>query len=114
MWITSHIAKNSRTVSPAAKGSILGASGGSVEVDTSLRHINLPVVAPYGIAYVPPAGEGAVLVPTDSGEACVGVVAPKVQNLKAGELMLYSAGGAFIVLKNDGTVNINGTVYGGA
>ncbi len=34
------------------------------------------------------------------------------QSLSEGELMLYSKGGASIVLKNDGRVLINGREYG--
>lgn len=112
MWLTSIMAKKSK-VSAAAKGSITAASSGRVEVDSSALHRNVPVVAPYGIAYVPPVGEGAVVMPTLSGDACVGVAAPTVKDLKPGELMLYSAGGATILLKNNGTVLINGTEYGG-
>lgn len=73
----------------------------------------MAVVAPYGIAYVPPVGEGAVVVPFDGGEACVGVIASYPEKLSKGELMLFSAGGASIVLKNDGSVYINGERYGG-
>ncbi len=107
MWLTSFLNKgNSKT--PATKGSITGTGGASVCIDASTQHRNVSIVAPYGFAYVPPVGEGAVLVPFDGGEACVGVVTGLSENLERGEVMLYSAGGASIVLKNDGSVLING------
>ncbi len=112
MWLTSFLSQT-KGQSQTSRGSVVASAGGIVDVDTALRHRNLPVVAPYGIVYVPPVGEDAVVMSTLSGEACVGVVAPTARNLSPGELMLCSAGGASIVLKNDGTVLINGAVVGG-
>lgn len=113
MWLTSFISKNSKDAGAVTKGSVIGITGGSVEVDTAMLNRNMSVVAPYGIAYVPPVGESTVVMPTESGDACVGVLAPKIADLKPGELMLYSAGGATLTLKNDGRVLINGTAIGG-
>ena len=50
------------------------------------------------------------MLPLVSEQACLGVVAQD-KNLEEGELMLYSKGGASIVLKNDGSVVINGKVF---
>ncbi len=113
MWLTSFMAKNIKNSSSVSAGSITGARDGRVEVDSSSRHLDLPVVAPYGVVYVPPVGSQAVVVSTSMGEVCTGVVNKQVQGLKAGELMLCSAGGASIVLKNDGTVLINGKEFTG-
>lgn len=111
MWLTSHLNRGDN--SPyASRGSITGANGKRVQVDASAQHRDLKLVAPYGIYYVPPIGEGAVVLPFDGGEACVGVVAVPSHKLERGELMLYSQGGASIVLKNDGTVLINGKQVG--
>ena len=107
MWLTSFLSKG-KVKTPATKGSITGAGASSVCIDASTQHRDVTLVAPYGFAYVPPVGEGAVLVPFDGGEACVGVVTGLCENLQRGEVMLYSAGGASIVLKNDKTVLING------
>lgn len=107
MWLTSFLNKEKGSKF-ATKGSITASGQQSVQVDASTQHRDVAVVAPYGIAYVPPVGEGAVVVPFDGGEACVGVVSAAPHNLQRGELMLYSAGGASIVLKNDGSVLING------
>ncbi len=114
MWLTSFMAKNTKDRKSASAGSVTGVKGGRVEVDASLRQLNLPVVSPYGVVYVPPVGEHAVLVSTDAGDACIGVVMKGYEDLKQGELMLSSAGGASIVLKNDGRVLINGKEFTGA
>ena len=60
---------------------------------------------------MPPAGESAVVLPLSDGEVELGVLSRAV-GLDEGELMLYSKGGASIVLKNDGRVIINGQEYG--
>ncbi|MBQ2825302.1 MAG: phage baseplate assembly protein [Clostridia bacterium] len=107
MWLTSFLNKDGKDTS-ARRGSVSGADSKSVNVDASTQHRGVDVVAPFGIAYVPPLGEGAVVVPFDGGEACVGVLSKAPAKLQRGELMLYSKGGASIILKNDGSVLING------
>lgn len=107
MWLTSFLNRE-KAVKSATKGSITASEAKKVQVDADTQHRDVAVVAPYGIAYVPPVGEGAVLVPFEGGEACVGVLSSVPMKLSRGELMLYSAGGASIVLKNDGSVLING------
>ncbi len=112
MWLTSFLNKE-REIHTATKGSITASKQREVQVDASTQHRDVAVVAPYGIAYVPPVGEGAVIVPFEGGEACVGVIADAPLKLSRGELMLYSQGGASIVLKNDGSVLINGEKVSG-
>ncbi len=66
------------------------------------------MAAPSGIAYAPSKGDQAVVVSTEAGAVCLGVLHESNQRLEEGELMLYSVGGAIILLKNDGRVLING------
>lgn len=113
MWLTSFIAKNTGKERGASSGSITASSNGRVEVDSSETHRDLRVVAPFGIAYVAPIGEKAIVAPIESFDVCLGVVAPENTELEVGELMLYSKGGASVVLKNDGRVLINGVEFGG-
>ncbi len=113
MWISSFMAKNIKENTSATTGSVSDSKGSSVEVEASRRHMNVPLVAPYGISCVPPVGAQAVLVHTSAQDACVGVVCEETTQLQPGELMLRSAGGASILLKNDGKVYINGKELGG-
>ncbi|MGN0452780.1 MAG: hypothetical protein ACI4GZ_03155 [Ruminococcus sp.] len=108
------MAKNTKDTVSASKGNVTQSSAGRVEVDSAQAHRNLPIIAPYGIVYVPPVGAEAVVTPLDLGQGFVGVLAPCREELQSGELMLYSSGGASIVLKNNGSVLINGKEYGGA
>jgi phage gp45-like len=110
MWLLNYVTKNSISSPKTEQGSVRGASDGKVQVNASSDFRQLPIVAPYGIAYVPPAGETSVVMPVGGEDMCAGVVAP-CKNLNPGELMLYSSGGASIVLKNDGSVYINGKKY---
>ena len=86
-----------------------GAAVAAGSVVSSGEHKNLPICAPYGVLSIPPARERAVVLPLDDGEVSIGVLAA-AENLSEGEVMLRSSGGASIVLKNDGTVLINGRV----
>ncbi len=75
----------------------------------------LPFAGPWGIAYLPPNAAQAVVVSTNAGDACIGAFAQE-KGLEPGELMLFSAGGAEIYLKNNGDIEINGQIFtkGGA
>ncbi|MDO4749074.1 MAG: hypothetical protein Q4A12_07875 [Eubacteriales bacterium] len=110
MWLLDYVTRNSFSKSDPSCGDVTAANMGNVAVNASLEHRDVPIVAPYGIVYNPPVGEKSLVVPLSKSEACVGVIAPD-KGLKEGELMLYSKGGASIILKNDGTVLINGKVY---
>ena len=112
MWITSYLSKN-RIKESATSGSVTDTDARGVEVDASRRYRELPVAAPFGVVCVPPAGEQAVVVHTEAEDVCVGIVTSFPEDLEPGELMLRSAGGASIVLKNNGSVFINGKEYGG-
>jgi len=83
---------------------------GSATMQGANEYRGLPVSAPWGIAYLPPNSAQAVVVTTNAGNICVGTLAEN-RGLAAGELMLYSSGGAKIYLKNSGEVVINGQVF---
>lgn len=112
MWILDYVTKNAEVKKDAACGNVTSTKSGTVTVSQSQDYLKLPVVAPYGIAYIPPVGENSVVLPVQGGEMCIGVKAPD-KGLKPGEIMLFSSGGSNIHLKNDGTVSINGQTFGG-
>lgn len=85
------------------------ASTHNSEVSTNggVPYVNISVLSPYGIVAVPPKGTKAVVLPTGDTAVCLGT--PQlVKDLKEGEVMLFSSGGASIILKNNGKVLING------
>ncbi len=83
---------------------------GSASMQGTNTYRGVPLVSPWGIDYSPPSSARAVVVQTASGMACMGVLSES-RGLQPGELLLYSAGGAEIYLKNNGEVVINGQVF---
>lgn len=108
MWINEYMSGRSFQKGSAAAGEVRASSNGSVSVSATSDYRGVPTAAPAGIAYVPAVGSQAIVAPCEGGAVCLGVIADSPQTLEPGELMLYSAGGARIVLKNDGRVLING------
>ena len=108
MWINEYMAGRARNADVATAGEVITANNGRVAVGSTKNYDALPVIAPSGIAYVPVAGASTIVMEGAGGAVCLGVIAAPPEPLEAGELMLYSAGGASIVLKNDGKVLING------
>ena len=106
MWLMSYITDHSLAPPSAAKGELSSGAGGT-SVTSSEEHKGLEMCFPYGVVSVAPSGERAVVLPLDDGEIGLGVIA-KGFGLQEGEVMLYSKGGASLVLKNDGRVLING------
>ncbi len=107
MWLMSYITKNSLEPPNAVKGNVYEKG---TAVTASGEHKSLRACMPYGIASIPPKNECAVVLPLDDGEVSLGVLAD-TEGLQEGELMLRSSGGAEIVLKNNGTVLINGREF---
>ena len=113
MWLTSFMAKNIKEQPKAATGFIAQTKDSQIALQTSSKHTDVPMVAPYGVVSVPPVGQQAVVLKTSRGEVCVGVVMPQCESLEEGEVMLCSKG-ASIVLKNDGRILMNGKEMAGA
>ena len=107
MWLISYITNHSLVPPSAAKGELSSGGATGTSVTSSEEHKALEMCFPYGIVSVPPSGERAVVLPLDDGEVGLGVIAGSA-DLHEGEVMLYSKGGASLVLKNDGRVLING------
>ena len=107
MWLARQMIEAKRR-QPAAEASYL-AEGGGAEGTNQYRGVEL--TAPWGIEYAAPDYARATLVTTHEGTICVGTVLQASGLLKAGELRLFSRGGAEILLRNDGTVSINGQVF---
>ena len=108
MWLSEYLTGRTAGAESTASGEIRCASGGNVAVSSTRDYRTVPMIAPAGIAYVPAVGSQTVVLPSSGGAVCLVVVSPSAEGLEAGELMLYSAGGATVVLKNDGRVLING------
>lgn len=111
MWITDFITKNSFQNDSASVGEIAAANTENAGVLSTTDRFNVKRLSPYGVAYVPPKGEKTVVMPTDGGGVMVGIIS-NAKTLEEGEVMLYSSGGATLVLKNDGRILANGKEIG--
>ena len=110
MWIPKTITDNENSDAPFI-ANVLYSGGGKINVSSLEKIENIEAAVPYGIAAVPPKGSKAVVLPVGSSAVVCGVVGENPLSLEQGEVGLYSSGGASIVLKNDGTVDINGKVF---
>lgn len=93
-----------------AAAPVTRSGGGTVDATDSTDWFGAPLYAPYGVYGLPPEGTRALFLPLDGGYACIGALCAGGEGLAPGELRLSSAGGAAIVLKNNGEVWINGAV----
>lgn len=103
MWLTRQFEQ--KAGAQVTSGEVSG--GETLTVTSESVHIAPQLLLPYGFSSTPPSGNQAVLL----NGMCAGVAAVQDSRLEEGEVCLYSAGGAEILLKNDGTVVINGQVF---
>ncbi len=107
MWLLDYITGKTQVAQIAEKGKVNSSNSNSLGVVSSNQYTALKQTAPYGIASVPPNGENAVVIPLKDIHLCLGTICEDRQ-LQPGELLLFSKGGAKILLSNDGKVYING------
>jgi phage gp45-like len=110
MWISGKIGGTRGAEGAVVAGQVTGGQNARIAAQGETEYRGLPLAAPWGIAYLPPFGASAVIVGGAEHPVCVGTVVEE-QNLQPGELLLFSAGGARICLKNSGEVIINGQTF---
>lgn len=80
---------------------------GGLSVRGESLYVEPQQLMPYGLMSVAEAGRQAVMLEG----YCAGVTGAPDSDIRAGEVRLYSAGGAEIYLENSGRVIINGQVF---
>ena len=101
MWISKQIIKEQKV--PAVEcGKVTMSSNGAVE-----RNVNF--YSPYGYNFCVPKGERLLLTQGGGEQVCIGVENDS-SNVEYGEIKITSLSGAYIHLKNDGSIVINGLV----
>lgn len=108
MWLSKQISDACKPPKTAKAGKVTSTQDNLVTIQSEQEYRQIKNVAPFGIVSVPPVGTKVVITPTDEGFVYTGTLAQSAE-LEPGELMLYSKGGANIILKNNGQVLINGT-----
>lgn len=110
MWISQQMIAAQKAQPQAQLGSVTGNVQAGIVAQGAGEYRNLQAVTPYGLAYLPPDGAQAVILASDAGNVCIGTLAED-KGIQAGEVLLYSTGGASVYLKNTGEVVINGQVF---
>ena len=70
-------------------------------------HFDFKILSPFGIEYIPELGTNVKLLKNGNDALCLGTPL-KPSGMGRGEIMLYNNSGAYILLKNNGEVEING------
>ncbi|MGN1468287.1 MAG: hypothetical protein ACI4W1_08265 [Ruminococcus sp.] len=110
MWLLDYITKKNNNIDYAEKGKVSSSVSSELGVVSSNSFQALKQAAPYGIISIPPNGENAVVIPLKDTHLCLGTVCENTE-IEPGELLLFSKGGAEILLSNDGKVYINGKEF---
>lgn len=110
MWVSKEIVSGENEKNNMFFGKVTDASSTGLNVQADIENRNTKIVSPYGIVSVPEVGSKVVMTKVEDEFLMSGSLQDNA-SLEPGELMLYSAGGASIVLKNDGKVLINGVEY---
>lgn len=106
MWISRQIMKSQEQPALETGVSTLNRNGEVDAVSTGAeRCIN--IYAPYGYSFSLPTGVDMLLTKSDGEQAAIGVLM-KNSDVRPGEIKIKAASGAYIHLKNDGSVVING------
>ncbi len=103
MWLTGQLARDEGL----RMRSGLVNSGEGFSVQGEKEYMSPEQVTPYGVSSRAAGGRQAVML----DGYCAGVLSGEDSKLSEGEVRLYSAGGAEILLKNNGDVVINGQVF---
>ena len=106
MWISRRLEKENAGIS-AERGYVSMNKDGRIEAASSVNSRDTAAFSPYGYTAAVPRGEEVLLIPSNDGQVVIGTKSES-KALEAGEIKIASLGGASIVLKNDGSVIING------
>ena len=96
-------------VPKAINSSASGAAPFAARINSVIE--NFKQCQPYGFKSVPVRGNTILFLPVGDGYYALGDIDSGKFQLNEGEVGLYSAGGARMILKNDGSVVINGRVF---
>ena len=104
MWISEKMAAARAVESAVASGEVTGGQDARIAAQGETEYRRLALAAPWARAVILGGAENPV---------CAGTIV-EAGGLEPGELLLFSAGGARICLKNSGEVVINGQTFSAA
>ncbi len=110
MWISEKLLRRAGAASAAELGETT-IGGGSAAVLTQGENRDTVRIAPGGYHWLPRSGQRVLLMRCAQGENVLcGAEAEEEQKLEPGEVYITTETGAFIHLKNDGSLRLGGSV----
>ena len=110
MWMSKKII-SSQNSDVAEKGKVT-LSENQIEAGATVTRRNIDCYAPYGYQSVPPVDEDVLMLPSNDSSVVLGTL-NKCNDVESGEIKIVSKGGAYIILKNNGDIVLNGLVING-
>lgn len=107
MWMSKKIVATSEN-EVAEKGKVT-LSDNQFEAGATVTKRNIDSYTPYGYQSVPPINEDIIMLESNDGAVVLGALS-KNDGLESGEVKISSLGGAYIILKNNGNIVLNGLV----
>lgn len=107
MWMSKRIVATSEK-EVAEKGKVT-LSNNQLEAGATVTRRNIDSYAPYGYKSVPPVDEDVIMLESNDGAVVLGALS-KDEDIESGEVKISSLGGAYIILKNNGDIVLNGLV----
>lgn len=108
MWLSKRMSK-STSANQAETAKLTISNDSQSETSGSSTARNIVFYTPYGYCCSVPTGAEMLVLPSASGQVVLGTKM-STPTLEQGEIKISSLGGACIILKNDGSVVINGLV----
>ena len=107
MWMSKRIvATSDKEVAEKVKVTL---SDNQLEAGATVTRRNIDSYAPYGYKSVPPVDEDVIMLESNDGAVVLGALS-KDEDIESGEVKISSLGGAYIILKNNGDIVLNGLV----
>lgn len=107
MWMSKRIMATSEK-EVAEKGKVT-LSDNQLEAGATVTRRNIDSYAPYGYKSIPPVDEDVIMLESNDGAVVLGALS-KDEDIESGEVKISSLGGAYIILKNNGDIVLNGLV----
>lgn len=107
MWLSQRKAETALT---EITGGVVTIPGDSLGVMSGHERRNIRVLAPGGYVWRPGAGDEVAVISGKDGSTVAGVY-DESREILPGEVMIFSAGGASVCLKNNGDVYIAGNLH---
>ncbi len=107
MWINRALNQAENTES-AHVGTVTNVNGNNIDIASNMQLLNVPLVCGVNISSIPVQGQEVVVLPAKDDEYyCIGQ--PLIsKDICEGETKISSSGGAYIWLKSNGDIILNG------